>query len=203
VTKGETLSSVAACAGVPLRQVIELNGAIDPDLIRPGIALILRPLPSGLGPADVRLEVFKARRSLELRLGGAPFKCYRIGLGGSPTGDKQIEGDSRTPEGDFYVCQKLPQGSYGPSLGLSYPNLEDARRGRRDGLISGAEYRAIAGSISAGRKPPWDTPLGGEICIHGRGSSDDWTAGCIALDDADASELFALVPMGAAVAIRP
>ncbi len=203
VAEGETLSAVAARGGVPLSQLIDLNRLADPDRIRPGTTLILRPLPSRLIPGEVRVDVFKARRSLELRIGGAPFKCYRVGLGNSPAGDKQIEGDGRTPEGDFYVCQKLPAGDYGPSLGLSYPNLEDARRGRRDGLISAADYRAIAESSAAGSKPPWDTSLGGAICIHGRGGSDDWTAGCIALDDADAGELFALVPMGAAVTIRP
>lgn len=213
--KGESLSAVAARAGVTVKQIVGLNRLRDPDRVRPGMTLILRPLLvrgrdgrerdllAGLGPEDVGLEVFKAERRLEVRVRGLDFKSYRIGLGRNPVGDKRIEGDGRTPEGDFYVCQKLPAGRYGPSLGISYPGGEDAERGRREGAITAARHRAILESISARRKPPWDTPLGGAICIHGRGSSEDWTAGCIALDDEDAGELFALTPMGATVKILP
>ena len=116
-------------------------------------------------------------------------------------GDKRTEGDGRTPEGEFPVCQKLAAGRYGPSLGLSYPNKNDAEKGLRAGLITAEQHHTILQSIFARQRPPWDTPLGGAICIHGRGSSEDWTRGCIALDDEDISELFALTPAGAAVHI--
>ncbi len=213
--KGESLSAVAARAGVTVKQIVGLNRLRDPDRVRPGLTLILRPLLvrradgrerdllAGLRPEDVAIEVFKAGRRLELRVRGLHFKSYRAGLGRNPVGDKRVEGDGRTPEGAFYVCQKLPAGRYGPSLGISYPGEEDAERGRREGALTAAQHRAILESISARRKPPWDTPLGGAICIHGRGSSEDWTAGCIALDDEDAGELFALTPMGATVKILP
>ena len=33
--------------------------------------------------------------------------------------------------------------------------------------------------------PPtdWDTPLGGWVGVHGRGGWNDWTLGCVAVDD--------------------
>jgi hypothetical protein len=214
VQRGESLSAVADRAGVSGAQLVRLNRLRRPDHLLPGQTLILRRLVTAdrsgkrvdllaeLRPADVRVEVFKAERRLELRLRGVLFKRYPVGLGSSPAGDKRVEGDGRTPEGDFYVCQRLPAGRYGPSLGVSYPALPDARRGLRDGLISDRAARAISESLRLRQRPLWNTALGGAICIHGRGASRDWTAGCVALEDADAGELFPLVPMGAAVRIR-
>lgn len=89
------------------------------------------------------------------------------------------------------------------SLGISYPNVRDAERGRSDGRISKEEARAIARAEGSGRCPPWDTALGGEIYIHGRGASADWTWGCIALDDPDMAELYAAVSVGTEVEIVP
>jgi lipoprotein-anchoring transpeptidase ErfK/SrfK len=48
-----------------------------------------------------------------------------------------------------------------------------------------------------------DTPLGGQVMIHGKGSSWDWTSGCIALDHQDIEELFRSVPIGTPVTILP
>ncbi len=84
---------------------------------------------------------------------------------------------------------------------LSYPNAEDAARGLAAGLITRAQHQAIASAIKAGRMPPQDTPLGSWIEIHGRGSSRDWTLGCVALDDGDMRELFEACPVGTAVII--
>ena len=44
---------------------------------------------------------------------------------------------------------------------------------------------------------------GGEVFVHGRGSTPDWTWGCIALDDADIEELYPLVPMKTRITIYP
>jgi LysM repeat protein len=217
VADGESLSGIAARAGLALDVLAERNRLQDPDRLLPGTELRLRPLyadaaPAGdggrdllarLAPADVRIEIRKSERRLELRLRGRLFRVYRAALGHSPVGDKRVEGDGRTPEGGFFVCQRLARGRYGPSLGLSYPDAAAAERGRLGGLVTAEQYDAIVRSLARREKPPWDTPLGGAICIHGRGSAADWTAGCVALDDADAGELFALTPMGAAVGISP
>lgn len=150
-----------------------------------------------------RILVFKSERRLELYSNDRVVRSYRVGLGTSPVGDKQRQGDRRTPEGEFYVCVKNSKSSYYLSLGLSYPNQEDAERGLRDGLIGRATHDQIINAIRNKRKPPQNTALGGDIYIHGHGSRDDWTWGCVALDNSDVRELFEAVPMGTSVVIKP
>ena len=98
---------------------------------------------------------------------------------------------------------KNPDSKYHLSLGLSYPNAEDADRGLSDKLISKREHRAIVEAIRRYRQPPWNTELGGEIMVHGGGTARDWTKGCIALSNADIEELYPLMPLGTEVEIRP
>ncbi len=64
------------------------------------------------------------------------LRTYKAGLGFSPVADKKQEGDGATPEGEFYVFVKNNRSAYYLSLGISYPNVEDAERGLRDGLIN-------------------------------------------------------------------
>jgi lipoprotein-anchoring transpeptidase ErfK/SrfK len=51
--------------------------------------------------------------------------------------------------------------------------------------------------------PLQKTRLGGEIYIHGGGTDGDWTDGCIGLKNDAMTELFALIPVGTKVTIRP
>lgn len=150
-----------------------------------------------------KIVVSKSARRLELYSDGRVVREYRVVLGGDPVGDKEREGDSRTPEGEFYVCVKNEQSQFYRSLGLSYPNREDAERGLRDRLITRPEYDRLVRALTRRRTPPWNTALGGEIYIHGGGTSSDWTAGCVALDNADVQELFDSVPVGTPVDIKP
>ena len=159
--------------------------------------------PLKLPLIDPRIIVFKNERRLELYSNGELARAYRVGLGTSPVGDKVRQGDRRTPEGEFYVCIKNPKSNYYLSLGLSYPNEEDAGRGLRDGLIDRAAYNRIVNAIRSRRKPPQNTALGGDIFIHGHGSASDWTWGCVALDNRDIKELFDAVPVGTPVLIKP
>ena len=173
------------------------------------VSLVLASLlaaPLTAAPATepaLSLIVLKAERRLEVRRGEQVVKTYRIGLGNTPTGTKQRQGDGRTPEGTFYVCVKNPKSRFHLSLGLSYPTPADATRGLREGLITQAEHDAVLAAHRNHTTPPWNTALGGEIFIHGNGSGSDWTLGCVALDDADMDELYALVGKGTPVEIRP
>jgi murein L,D-transpeptidase YafK len=166
---------------------------------RPAMSQSSRPATA---PTTLRIEIRKSDRRLLVARGPQILREYRIGLGFAPTGDKEREGDGRTPEGDYVVCARNPQSRYHLSLGLSYPNAADAARGLVAGAISQAQHDAILSALAKGGRPPWDTPLGGEIFIHGNGSHRDWTLGCIALDDADMDELYALTPVGTPVRIR-
>jgi len=98
-----------------------------------------------------------------------------VGLGLNPVDDKKRQGDRATPEGEFYIFTKNNKSTYYLSLGISYPNVEDAERGLRDGLISRAQHDAIVKAIRSKTAPPQNTELGGDIYIHGNGASSDWT----------------------------
>ncbi len=147
------------------------------------------------------IKVYKEDRKLELWDKDNIMATYKIGLGFSPKGNKIREGDGRTPEGEYYVCTKNPKSRFTLFLGLSYPNLEDAERGLKDGLIDEKSYNKIKEAIDIGKRPDWSTLLGGQIGIHGKGSQFDWTAGCVALEDEDIKTLWDNVELGTPVKI--
>lgn len=183
-----------ACRGYAVPQVREMR-ELPPNVSRP------ERLHGRV--RNPRIVVSKARRLLELYSGERLLRSYRIGLGFSPEGDKEVEGDGRTPEGEFYVFVKNPRSSFYLSLGVSYPAPDDAERGLRAGLISRAQRDAIVAAHRARRTPPQTTRLGGQIFIHGNGASSDWTLGCVALEDEDMKELYDAVGTGAPVTILP
>lgn len=150
-----------------------------------------------------RIVVYKKARKLEFYSEQNLLRTYRIGLGFNPVPDKQTEGDGATPEGEFYVFVKNSQSSYFLSLGVSYPNIEDADRGLRDGLINKTQHDTIVEAINRRVSPPQYTKLGGLIYIHGHGSASDWTWGCVALENADIKELYDAVTVGTPVTILP
>lgn len=130
-----------------------------------------------------RLLLFKSDHEI--------FQC-RIALGREPIGPKQAQGDGRTPEGSYFICLVKEQGKYGRSLGLSYPNEADASAAFAAGQIDESTLEKIRSACSEKRRPPWGSPLGGEIYIHEGGIASDWTQGCIALEERDMDVLFPL-----------
>ena len=151
---------------------------------------------------DPRIIVTKSTRKLELISDGAVIRTYHVGLGLNPVDDKKQQGDRCTPEGEFYIFTRNDKSAYYLSLGLSYPNVEDAERGLRYGLISRAQHDAIVKAIKQKGRPPQNTKLGGDIYIHGNGASSDWTWGCVALENEDIRELFDALPVGTPVTIK-
>ena len=145
----------------------------------------------------------KTQRSLEVYDDGKLVKAFKVVLGFAPTGDKEIEGDGKTPEGEFYVFTKNSESRFHVSLGLSYPSTGDAERGLAAGLISKNERDEIVSAIDEKKMPPQKTRLGGEIYIHGGGVERDWTWGCVALKNEEIEEIFGAVPVGTKVTIRP
>ena len=129
----------------------------------------------------------KSDRQLWVYANGAVIRSYTgLQFGDAPQGHKQFEGDERTPEGRYVIDYGNPQSSYYLSLHISYPNAAD---------------RAYA--KARGRSP------GGLIFIHGQPNGydgrvpGDWTDGCIALTNAEITELWTLVPDGTQIEIRP
>jgi murein L,D-transpeptidase YafK len=132
-----------------------------------------------------------------------PVCSFPVSLGFSPVGKKTAEGDGKTPEGIYHIAVKNPKSKYYLSLGLDYPNYEDAIAAFRNGKIGINEYREILNAHKNGSLPPQKTALGGEIYIHGGGCGGDWTKGCIALSNPDMLRLFELTPIGTQVTIVP
>lgn len=153
-------------------------------------------------PSSFRIEVLKAERQLALFTNGKLSHTFRIGLGFAPVGHKQRQGDGRTPEGTFRMVLRNKQSRYYRSVMLNYPLPADARSASVGGLIDGPTRDAILRSHRRGAVPPQHTPLGGEIFIHGGGSHNDWTFGCIALANPDMDVIFAL-PLGVRVDVFP
>lgn len=149
------------------------------------------------------IVIRKKKRALEIYDGEKFVRRYKMRLGFSATGDKEIEGDGKTPEGEFYVFTKNPESRFYLSLGLSYPNREAATRGLREQIILQEEHDAIIKAIDEKQMPPQKTALGGEIYIHGGGIESDWTEGCVALRNEEMKEIFDAIPVGARVLILP
>jgi murein L,D-transpeptidase YafK len=159
--------------------------------------------PLELPLKNPRITVRKSERRLELYADEVLVRTYKVGLGFSPVADKRQEGDGATPEGEFYIFVKNSKSAYYLSLGLSYPNAEDAERGWRDKLITKAQHDAILKAIRKKLAPPQYTKLGGLIYIHGNGAGSDWTWGCVALENENIKELYEAVSVGTPVTILP
>lgn len=129
--------------------------------------------------------VNKADRKMFLLGNNRVLEQYRVFLGFAPEGHKQFEGDGKTPEGLYRIDRRNPKSQFHLSLGISYPNAEDIRFAREFG------------------KSP-----GGEIFIHGqkhpeREENEDWTWGCIAVDNKSIERIYAMVEDGVPIAINP
>ncbi len=159
--------------------------------------------PVNTTAGEVSIIVKKSERLLELWQGETLIGSYPIGLGWEPEGHKQMEGDGKTPEGEYYVCVRNSNSLFYLSLGVSYPNKEDAAAALEDGRIDNATYKRIASAIENGQCPDWYTALGGDIMIHGCGGSSDWTAGCVAVDNDVMDILFDYYALGTKITILP
>ena len=191
----------SGCATNPPAQTAQLEpadtscGTQDDEDIDPGLP-VTAPLKAP------KIVIKKAKKKLFLYSEEKLLRTYPVKLGFNPVGEKISKGDKRTPEGQYYICMKNPRSKYYLSLGLSYPSIEDAERGLEQKLISKNDHDRIIERISKKSIPPWDTPLGGEIFIHGGGENWDWTYGCVMLRNKDIEELFKVVALGTQVIIQ-
>lgn len=184
-------------------QAVPDEGTASKAQPAPPLLLPVTPKQIALGPLkDPHILVEKSGRRLTVFDAERAVKSYRCTIGDGE-GDKTREGDRCTPQGQFYVCVKNPKSKFTRSLGLSYPDVEDAARGLRDGSISREHHDLIVAAINKGTRPPWKTALGGEIMIHGANNGRDGTAGCIALEDDEIRELYPAIPLHTRVTIVP
>lgn len=148
---------------------------------------------------------------LMIMQGNQPVEVFhQVALGSSGAGLKHRRGDNKTPVGVFRVGWINDQSRFKRFIGLDYPNIDYAERALREQRINHATYERIRAAWLNGRRPPQDTPLGGQIGIHGIGSGNpkvhqagiDWTSGCVALDNRQIEALRPWVQVGMRVEIR-
>lgn len=172
----------------PLARLVLLLAALAVALAAVWLRPTLEPeVPPLVGQVE-RILIEKAARRMTLWQEGRVVRTYAVTLGFSPVGDKARQGDGRTPEGEFRIDRRNDGSRYHLSLGLDYPQ---------------ALHRAAA--AAAGIDP------GGDIMIHGQPNAlpeglqlaGDWTAGCIALSDAEMDEVWAATDAATVVEIVP
>ena len=137
-----------------------------------------------------RVIVIKKERTLQLQSRGKVVRTYKVALGGDPVGPKTRQGDHKTPEGIYVLDSRNAHSQFYKSIHISYPNSSDRAAARKRGVSPG-----------------------GDVFVHGLpngygfvGASHrlkDWTDGCIAVTNAEMDEIWAAVPDGTPIDIRP
>lgn len=132
-----------------------------------------------------------------------------IAIGSRGTGFDKKRNDKKTPLGEYRIGWINENSKFHRFYGLTYPNLDNAKRAFGGGLIGENTFRSIMRASLADDIPPQNTELGGQIGIHGIGAADrrihenfDWTSGCIALTDEQIDRLNQWVRKGTLVVIR-
>ncbi|MBU2759116.1 L,D-transpeptidase family protein [Acidithiobacillus sulfurivorans] len=196
----------------PVHSVAYYAAQIKAPVITP-VAPVVSPTVSALAQQQpVRIVVSTTAHLLRIYRGDTLLATYPVAIGFNGSAPRRTRGDDVTPVGHYHIGWILHGTQYGPFMGLTYPNKENAEWGLQEGIITHNQYLAIVDAIDAGQTPPQNTPLGGEIGIHGMGPqfADDpeskvfpgrWTAGCVALSNWNAQQIAALVQVGTPVEI--
>jgi hypothetical protein len=159
---------------------------------------------------DVVVDVDSARREMRILRGDKVLAVFEpVSVGRWGVSDEKRRGDGKTPLGTYRITWVKSEGHFGPFMGFDYPSVARAEKGLASGEISKAEFGAIQRAHAEGIVPPQNTRLGGYIGIHGLGRGDpgihrdlNWTKGCIAVTNAQMTQIMRLVGEGAIVRIR-
>ena len=141
-------------------------------------------------PVADKVLIEKSKRVLHLLRDGEPFRSFKIALGIRPVGDKQHEGDFKTPEGKYTLDIRNPNSEFFLSIRVSYPSSEDVRAARSRGLDPG-------GAIMIHGLP--NTPTRSEAYYQ----TQDWTNGCIAVSNSDMIDIWLMTDSNTPIEIRP
>ena len=154
------------------------------------LTLSLLPTVANEFPVADFVLVEKGDRELHLMRDGSIFRTFDIALGIQPRGDKQQEGDFRTPEGRYVLDSRNQNSEYFLSIHISYPNQQDRREARAMGVDPG-------GAIMVHGQP--NTPTRSEAYYR----TQDWTNGCIALSNSDMIDIWLMTGENTPIEIRP
>lgn len=147
------------------------------------------------------LRVYKQEGVLELWCDGQLKRTMNATFGSNPVGQKEREGDERTPEGNYRISSKVESARFHRFLGISYPNEEDVQRAKRNGISNPGGGIGIHGTTPKLRlvARAWIrfahvTGLAGVI-----GPTD----GCIGVANEEVEHLYATVPVNTPITILP
>lgn len=141
-------------------------------------------------PLADKVVIEKSKRELHLIKDGEPFRTFRISLGLVAVGDKQREGDFKTPEGLYTLDRRNPNSEFFLSIHVSYPNFDDVRSARAKGVEPG-------GAIMIHGQP--NEPTRSEAYYR----TQDWTNGCIAVSNSDMIDIWLMTSDNTPIEIRP
>ena len=153
--------------------------------------LMLVPVLSfaSVQPVD-HVVVYKSKGLMQLKRDGRVVKSYKVVFGDNPKGHKIRQGDERTPEGRYTLDWKNPHSRFYRSIHVSYPNARDRARAAKLGVNPGGDI------MIHGIKPEWK---GMEKYL----SRMNWTDGCIAVNNREMDEIWALVKTPTTIDIYP
>lgn len=194
-------SATAPASAAPASSSAPVPSAAPPPSALAGCPSSVAELPASAlyARSDPRLEdpillvAHKSARRLMLFAHGRARGCWAMGLGFDPRGHKEYEGDGRTPEG-WYRTSDKPWSDFAGAIAVHYPNRDDAMTAWHEGRLPEPLLDEVLASLDGDLVPPQQTPMGGEILIHGGGAERDWTLGCMALADEDLARLRAMMP---------
>ncbi len=141
-------------------------------------------------PIADKVVVEKAQRKLHLLKAGVAFRSFDIALGIRPVGDKEKEGDFKTPEGNYLLDARNPDSEYFLAIHVSYPDSRDRAEARKMGVDPG-------GAIMIHGQP--NDPTRSEAYYR----TQDWTNGCIAVSNSDMIDIWLMTAENTPIEIRP
>lgn len=157
-----------------------------------GVAFYTLPISASTQPMKAdKVIVYKANRTLQLLRNGRVIREYRVALGKNPKGHKIHSGDNRTPEGNYTIAWRNPNSKFHLSINISYPDDIDAEVAESLGLKPGDAImiHGLPNGISNGAK------MGHPY--------QDWTNGCIAVNNQEMEEIWHMVDDGTPISIWP
>ena len=157
------------------------------------VAAVLSWTPIAQGgefPVADKVVVEKSDRKLHLMKDGEAFRTFDIALGIRPIGDKEREGDFKTPEGRYILDTRNPDSEYFLSIHVSYPDQRDRAEAREKGVDPG-------GAIMIHGQP--NDPTRSEAYYR----TQDWTNGCIAVSNSDMIDIWLMTADDTPIEILP
>jgi murein L,D-transpeptidase YafK len=165
-----------------------------------------------LGDSPAEIVVDRSEQRLMIKKNGNVLRSFDAAFGSGGRKAKQKRGDRLTPTGVYKISEIRRSDRFHLFFEINYPNVRDAVRGLKSKLISKKQYNEILDAHIYRKRPPQNTPLGGQLGIHGIGNETkdkieihqiaDWTQGCIALRNHEVEALLSYIDVGTTVTIQ-